>query len=128
MKALIIRSPYIGWILDGDKTWELRSRPTLHRGRIGLIEKGTGTIVGVTNLVDSLPPLSSEGFAESRDRHRIPEKLDTAVIEAGWVYPWVFQDSRRLTTPVFAKLKRGQVIWVSLENDIILALSRSMVN
>ena len=45
-RALIVRQPWIDLILSGEKTWEMRSRPTNVRGRIGLIEQGTGLIVG----------------------------------------------------------------------------------
>ena len=37
MKALIVREPWIDLILDGHKTWELRTQPTSIRGRIALI-------------------------------------------------------------------------------------------
>ena len=49
-RALIIRQPWIGKILDGSKTWEMRGRPTSIRGRIGLIEQGSGMIVGEATL------------------------------------------------------------------------------
>jgi hypothetical protein len=46
MKALIIREPWIGHILAGRKTWEMRTSPTNIRGRIGLIRKGRAIVVG----------------------------------------------------------------------------------
>ena len=52
MKGLIIREPWIGMILAGRKTWEMRSRQTPYRGRIGLIRKGTGMVVGIAEIVD----------------------------------------------------------------------------
>jgi len=39
VKALIIADPWIDLILDGRKTWEMRSRNTGHRGWFGLIRK-----------------------------------------------------------------------------------------
>jgi hypothetical protein len=123
LKGLIIRSPYIDWILSGEKIWEMRSRRTSYRGQIGLIKKGTGMIVGVTNLIDCLPPLSDKCFAATRNKHAIPEQMDAAVLEAGWVYPWVFEGSRRLKQPVEAKQKKGQVTWVYLEDGIVAAIS-----
>lgn len=47
MDALVIAEPWIGLILDGSKTWEMRSRATRKRGRIALIRKGSGQVVGV---------------------------------------------------------------------------------
>jgi hypothetical protein len=57
MKGLVIREPWIDMILDGAKTWELRTQRTTVRGEIALIRKGTGQIEGVAHLVDSLPQL-----------------------------------------------------------------------
>ena len=36
MKGLIIREPWIGMIMDGSKTWELRTQHTTMRGEIAL--------------------------------------------------------------------------------------------
>ena len=58
MKGLIIDEPWIGFILSGRKTWEMRSRNTQIRGRIGLIRKGSKMVVGVADLVDTVRDLS----------------------------------------------------------------------
>jgi hypothetical protein len=63
MKALIVREPWIDLILDGHKTWELRTRPTSIRGQIALIRQGSGQIEGVVNLADVLPRMSPAGLA-----------------------------------------------------------------
>ena len=41
VKGLIIADPWIGYIISGTKTWEMRSRNTTIRGRIALIRKGS---------------------------------------------------------------------------------------
>jgi hypothetical protein len=41
VKGLIIDAPWIGYIISGTKTWEMRLRNTAVRGRIGLIRKGS---------------------------------------------------------------------------------------
>jgi hypothetical protein len=115
--GLIIREPWIGYILAGTKTWEMRTAATNRRGRIALIRKGTGLVVGTAQLVDCLPPLDAAGLAAARDRHRIPPHLDAEVLAAGWVHPWVLADVRRLSRPVVAGQKPGQVIWVPLARD-----------
>jgi hypothetical protein len=51
-KALIISEPWIDYILEGTKTWEMRSSGVSHRGWFGLIKKGTGAVHGVARLVD----------------------------------------------------------------------------
>jgi hypothetical protein len=39
-KGLIIADPWIGYVLEGSKTWEMRSSKTSVRGPFGLIRKG----------------------------------------------------------------------------------------
>jgi hypothetical protein len=72
MKATIIREPWISLILRGEKTWEMRSQPAAHRGLIGLIRKGSGHVVAAAQLVNSLPPLNVESYADTEPFHRVP--------------------------------------------------------
>ena len=58
VKGLIIDQPWIGMILSGSKTWEMRSRNTAVRGRIALIRKGSKAVVGVADLVGIVPKMS----------------------------------------------------------------------
>lgn len=62
MSALLIRAPYIDWILNRSKIWEIRGSRTTKRGRIGLIQSGTGKVVGVADLVDVVGPLRRADF------------------------------------------------------------------
>ena len=124
MRGLIIREPWIGHILAGKKTWEMRTRPTSVRGRIGLIRKGSGMVIGVANLVESLAPLDARSLAASRDRHGIMPEHEEEALEGGWVYPWVLSDVRKLPRPVPAGQKPGQVIWVTLAPSTIAAITR----
>lgn len=123
MHGLIVREPWIGYILEGTKTWEMRTSPAPRRGRIGLIRKGTGLVVGTAKIVDSLPPLDAAGLAATRDRHRIPAELDVQVLAAGWIHPWVLRNVRRLPRPVAAGQKPGQVIWVPLHPHTVTAIA-----
>jgi len=117
LSGLIIREPWIDYILAGTKTWEMRTAPTKRRGRIALIRKGTGLVVGIAEIVENLPPLDAASFAATRDRHQIPARLDAKVLAAGWVHPWVLRDVQRLPRSVVAGQKAGQVIWVPLGCD-----------
>ena len=54
MKGLIIREPWIDYILSGKKVWEIRGSNTTIRGRIALIKSGTSTILGEANLINSI--------------------------------------------------------------------------
>lgn len=122
MHGLIIREPWIGYILAGTKVWEMRTSPAPRRGRVALIRKGTGLVVATAEIADSLPPLDAAGLAATRDRHRIPAELDTEVLAAGWVHPWVLRDVRPMARPVPAGQKSGQVIWVPLDPDAVTAI------
>ncbi len=58
LDGLLIQAPWVYRILDGSKTWEIRSSHTSKEGRIELIASGTGTVVGVADLVGVVGPLS----------------------------------------------------------------------
>ena len=58
LNGLLIRTPWIDLILGGSKTWEIRGTRTSKRGRIGLIQSGTGAVIGVADLVDVAGPLT----------------------------------------------------------------------
>jgi len=122
MNGLIIREPWITRILSGTKTWEMRTTLTAYRGRIGLIRKGTGMVIGTANIIDSLPRLDAGGLAASRDFHGIPVELDSDVLDAGWLFPWVLRNVQPLRHPVPAGQKSGQVVWVPLSPAAVAAI------
>lgn len=115
MRGLIIREPWIDLILSGAKTWEMRSTSTLVRDQIGLIRKGSKTVVGVARLCDSLPPLSTfKQFANAVEQHRIPPEEQSDAFERGWTVPWVLGAIRSFPTPVPYVHRSGAVTWVKL--------------
>jgi hypothetical protein len=122
MNGLVISEPWIGLILSGTKTWEMRTAPTRYRGRVGLIRKGSGMVVGAADLVDSLRPIDAAGLAATRDRHGIPHSLDAEAIKARWVHPWVLHNVYRLKQLIPAGQKAGQVIWVTLSPATVHAI------
>jgi hypothetical protein len=63
LNGLLIRTPWINLIFEGTKTRETRGTRTGKRGRIALIQSGTGTVVVVADLVDEVGPLT---FSEER--------------------------------------------------------------
>jgi len=77
LSALIIDTPHIDHILSGGKTWEMRSRRTKKRELIALIKKGSGTVVGVAEIFDSLGPFSKDEMLTYELKHRMtPERLN----------------------------------------------------
>src|SRR5262245_36582037 len=90
------------------------------RGKIGLIKKGSGQVVGVADLVDSRAPLASrKEYAATRRRHGIPSAHQAAAFVGGWRTPWVLANARRLTCPVSYVHPSGAVIWVNLSPAVV---------
>ena len=122
MKALSIRQPWIGAILSGAKTVEVRARPTRHRGDLylhasrtfGPAERGhlerlrelghlladpdpdrLGAVVGRARLVDCRlmqPEDWAAALAEPRD---------------GRLWAWIISGARPLRTPLKVKGRRN---------------------
>lgn len=99
-KGLVIQSVPLRKLLSGTKTLELRSRPTRQLGPIALIEKGSGTVVGVANIVSNVGPMEYAEFERRATEHGVePERL-RAVFEKGYVYGWALANVLELRTPV----------------------------
>jgi ASCH domain len=103
-KGLIIDEPWISLIVTGEKTWEARSRNTNMRGRIGLIGKGAKTVIGLADLIDTLPKLPRSQLRASFAKHRVPaSEIDE---DFKWSTAWVLQRARscqsqfRIASPV----------------------------
>ncbi len=107
-RALIIRKRWLDKILDGGKVWEMRSTKTNVRGKIGLIESGTGLIMGEASLVDCLGPIDCSDAGLSEDKHHV---LDHYLLEK-WKFPWVLAGAKRYNEPIPYRHPKGAVIWV----------------
>jgi hypothetical protein len=126
LDGLLIRVPWIGKILDGSKTWEIRGSHTYKEGRIALIESGTGTVVGVAELSGVVGPLSLKelsenwrkaGFEKDERLYRLPYKN---------TFAWVLQNPKRLWQPVPYDHPSGAVIWVRLKPTVEQAVLRQI--
>ena len=116
MKGLIIDKPWIDLIVSGEKIWEMRSRNTRVRGRIGLIRKGAKAVIGLADLVDTLPKLSPSEIRANIAKHRVPiNKIDEGFKRST---AWVLQHARSLREPVPYRHRAGAVIWVNLDPEV----------
>jgi hypothetical protein len=122
-KGLIIADPWIGYVLDGSKTWEMRSSKTSVRGPFGLIRKGTGAIWGIATLADVGRALTPTEMLASCDKHRIPAEMIRSGQVAKWNTPWILADVRRLAKPVRYDHPSGAVTWVNLADDVSRAIT-----
>ena len=111
MKALIIRKPWIDFILDGKKAWEIRGSNTNIRGKIERIQSQSGLVIGKCELVDSIQ-LDLKTYQSSSDKHCIKEELEKLPYKK--TYAWVIRNPIRYEKPRPYKHPSGAVIWVKL--------------
>ena len=110
-RALVIADPWIDLILSGQKTWEMRSRRTNIRGKIGLIRKGSGLIVGECEIVDCWSHcFTHEDLVGHHDKHMI----DDADMLRKWPVVWVIKNAIKWSHPKPYKHPPGAVSWVKI--------------
>lgn len=120
MRGLIIRDPWIDLILQGKKTWEIRSKASAVREKIALIRGGSGTIVGTVTLADCLGPFTFDELPAHRDKHCVPDGPLAEFREKykNRAFAWVMRDVVALPEPVPYDHPSGAVIWVTLPEDV----------
>lgn len=117
LKGLIIDTPHIDNILSGKKVWEMRSTVTKQRGLVALIRKGSGTVIGVVEIVDSIGPFSTDEMLANVSKHMIsPARLADPKISK-WNKAWVVKGAKPLSKPVRYDHPNGAVIWVNLDEN-----------
>ena len=126
MDALLIGSPWIDKILDGSKIWEVRGTGTTKRDQVGLIEKGTGMVVGVAKIVGVVGPLTLAEFVANASRIGITKSQAAKGLPYDRTFGWVMERPRRLERPVPYHHPRGAVRWVKLESAVCRSLRRQL--
>ena len=106
-RALIIKKNWLDKIFNDGKRWEMRSRNTKIRGKIGLIESGSGLIIGEAKLVDSFRIDEAGKLIGS---HQV---IDLSLLDK-WCYAWVLEDVKRYDKPIPYNHPQGAVVWVKL--------------
>jgi hypothetical protein len=117
MRALVVMPEPMHRILDGHKCWEIRRGRCHIRELIGLIESGSGRVVGVAELIGCEGPLTRAM------RIKNYRKMGVSLEEAAepWprgLYAWVLRNRSRLKTPVPYQHPSGIVRWVPLTNRV----------
>ncbi len=110
MDCLIIKQEPLNKILQGEKTWELRGTKTHKRGRIGLIQSGSGLIVGECEVVGCTTELSQTEFAQHKDKHC--SKSTTKPYSK--TYAWKIQNAKKYDDPIPYSHPKGAIIWVKV--------------
>lgn len=112
-RGLIIKKKWLDKIFDNGKVWEMRTTRTNIRGKIGLIESGSGMIIGEADLVDCGLPLSDYQIQKMYHLHQV-EDLSLLRI---WKYPWKLEGVKRYSKPIPYEHPKGAVIWVKLKKE-----------
>jgi hypothetical protein len=115
MRALVIRNEPINQILKGTKTWEMRGTPCKIREQVGLIESGTGTVIGVCNVIDCIGPLTPEQWKRNARKAGMRPSDSTGYTNT---YAWVLEKPRRLKRPVPYVHPYGAIVWVKLDPSV----------
>lgn len=118
LRGLIVRTPWVDYLLDGTKSWEIRGSATSLRGRIALIRGGSGLVVGTISLVDC-HRLSRDEYLQGEAYHRIPTS-QTEALPYKHPYAWVMTDPEPFKDPIPYQHPRGAVIWVNLSHVQLL--------
>ena len=113
MRGLIIKKKWLDLILDGKKNWEIRGSDTKIRGRIYLIESGSGLIRGKVNLVESFP-VDFPKLKENLHKHHVPY-LAIGLMNYKKPHAWVLDKAERYLHPVPYTHPKGAIIWVRLK-------------
>ena len=115
MKGLIIKETWLNRIFDttNPKDWEIRGTNTTIRGRIYLIQSGSGLIMGEAELVDSIP-FDVRKFEDNHNHHQI---LSWHMIPYKQPYAWILKNVKKYTQPVPYTHPQGAVIWVNIGED-----------
>jgi hypothetical protein len=112
--GLIIDEPYISMILEGRKTWEMRSQRTGKRERIGLIKKGSSAVFGSIEVFDCDGPMSIEELKSTSEFHGITKQQIEMGLLDKWNYAWKLRDVKKFDVPIPYKHPSGAVTWVDL--------------
>jgi hypothetical protein len=126
VKGLIIDEPWVSMITAGKKTWEMRSLNTSVRGRIALIKKGSLTIVGVADLIDTRPELSPAELKANVEKHGVPESRIGDNFRHSTA--WLLERAQPLREAVPYRHPPGAVIWVNLDAAVSAAIEAQLTD
>jgi hypothetical protein len=115
LRGLIVRDPYASQLLNGEKIWEIRGRPTQIRGPVVILKQGTGKAYGIANLVRVLGPLDLDDLVASPE---VPseerDELQRNGLPYRKTYAYVFTSPQWFKHPMSYRHPNGAVTWVRL--------------
>ena len=113
-RALIVKKHWLDKIFDEGKVWEMRTTKTNVTGKIGLIESGSGLIVGEADLIgcSEIPVPKHKGLIKYH-------KVNDLTLLDKWKYAWFLSNVNKYENPIKYKHPQGAVIWVNLSNQVL---------
>ncbi len=117
-RLLVVAEPWASLLVDGKKTWELRTTSTKIRGPIGIVAKGTGTIIGAVDLIGLHGPFTRSEIVPYEHFHRVPASSTSTYSGPKGLYAWEVTGAARFDQPVPYRHPQGAVIWVLLDPKI----------
>lgn len=124
LRGLIVKRPYLDYILSGAKRWELRRTPTKIRGTIALL--CDSAIHGLVDLVDVFT-MKVEELLEHTDKHCVePDTLLRYARGRSELYVWVLERPRRLRKPIPFRYPRGAQLWVRIPREVAEVVLREV--
>ena len=106
-------------ILNGRKTWEIRSMRTDKRERVSLSPSGTALLLGDVEIVGCID-LDAAKFDANVDKHCVPPHSREEVVgQYKKIVAWELARPRRYFTPIIYTREQGQVKWIDLQKQEI---------
>ena len=118
-RALIVKAPYAELIVSGKKIMEMRSQHTKIRERVGIIQQGTGKIIGSVEIIDSVSyahntePLKNEFLQQL---HCL--KNDDLHLLDKWCVGWHLMNAIKYENPQPYQHPKGAITWVRLTHPL----------
>jgi hypothetical protein len=123
-RGLLVRDPYASQLLDGQKIWEIRGKPTQIRGPVAIIKSGTGHAYGTAKLVRVLGPLDIDDLTLASELPRDERELFRREgLPYSKTYAYVFTDPKWFERPIRYRHPSGAVTWVRLPELNLEAVS-----
>ena len=113
MKCLIVKKKWADLILSGEKTGEMRSLRRNMRGTIGIIESGTGTIIGECRL-HACSDMSHMTADELYRMYLSNHCVNDVTALRRWNKAWHIDRAFRYEKPIPYKHPKGAVIWINV--------------
>ena len=123
--GLVIDTPWIRKILDGSKTWEIRSKPNARAGRIALCQKG-GPIVA-TAVIGQGIALPAADFEKHFGKYQVAVEALRAFYGDRDVFAWPLSDVQPIVPPIRYKHPGGGS-WVKLSSANVSDFERLQRN